>query len=82
MYLLVNNDQYITLQSINSNHNDRQIIPKKSNNNNWIIDNDPSTDCENPGDTWYDWKDWLHSLEPTDDIPQPPPPKRIPERKK
>ena len=75
MYLLVNQDQYQSLQAINSSHADRRIIPRKSNNGNLIVYSDLLTDCENPGDTWYDWKEWLLSLQPIDDMPAPKPPK-------
>lgn len=75
MYLLVNQDQYEVLQAINSLHADRRIIPRKSNNGNLIVYSDLLTDCENPGDTWYDWKEWLLSLQATDDIPPPKPPR-------
>lgn len=71
MWLLVTQEQYQTLQSINSNHTDRKIIPRRSINNNWIVNNDLLSDCENPGNTWYDWKDWLVSLSPTNDTPAP-----------
>jgi len=75
MFLLVNNDQYGSLQSINDAHEDRKIMPVKSNNNNWIIQDDLLTDCDSEGNTWYDWKDWLNSLATTDEVPAPRPPR-------
>jgi hypothetical protein len=78
MFLLVNNDQYVVLQSINDVHEDRKIMPVKSNNNNWIVQDDLLTDCTSEGTTWYDWKDWLASLSPTDDTPAPRPPRKTP----
>lgn len=81
MFLLVNNDQYIVLQTINDAHEDRKIRPVKSNNGNMIVYNDLLTDCENPENTWYDWKEWLLSLQPTDDIPAPKPPRPTPKSK-
>lgn len=71
MWLLVTEQQYQILQDINNSHTDRKIMPKLSNHNNWIVSNDLLSDCENAGDTWYDWKDWLVSLSPTNDIPAP-----------
>lgn len=73
MYFLVTNEQYDILQIINSNHNTKKILPTKSVNNNWIIKNDLLNDCNNPENTWYDWKEWLLSLEPTDETPKIPP---------
>jgi len=81
MYLLVNQDQYEALQAINSSHADRRIIPRKSNNGNLIVYSDLLSDCENPENTWYDWKEWLLSLQPTDDIPAPKPPRPTPKPK-
>ena len=81
MFLLVNNDQYVVLQSINDAHEDRKIMPVKSNNNNWIVQDDLLTDCTTERTTWYDWKDWLVSLTPTDDIPAPRPPRPPPKPK-
>lgn len=71
MWLLVTQEQYQTLQNINNFHADRKIIPKLSNNNNWIVSNDLLSDCENVGNTWYDWKDWLLSLSSTNDMLAP-----------
>lgn len=75
MYLLVNQDQYAILQTINLSHTDRRINPRKSNNGNLIVCSDLLTDCENPENTWYDWKEWLLSLQPTNDTPPPKPPR-------
>jgi hypothetical protein len=81
MFLLVNDSQYMSLQSINDAHEDRKIMPVKSNNNNWIVQDDLLTDCTSEGPTWYDWKDWLASLTPTDDIPAPKQPRPTPKPK-
>ena len=80
MWLLVTQEQYQTLQNINNSHTDRKIMPKLSNNNNWIVGNDLLSDCENPGNTWYNWKDWLFSLNPTSETPKPPQPPKKPQR--
>jgi len=81
MYLLINNNQYIILQNINNSHTDRKIHAVKSNNNNWIVGDYLLTDCENIENTWYDWKEWLLSLQPTDDIPAPKPSRPAPKPK-
>jgi hypothetical protein len=75
MFLLITNEQYSILQSINNNHDSKKISPIKSSNNNWIVNEDLLTDCNNPGDTWHDWKEWLLSLQTTDEIPAPKPPR-------
>ena len=81
MYLLVPEDKLEILNTINSTHTDRKIVPIKSNNNFYIVRDSLLTDCENPENTWYDWKDWLASLSPTDDIPAPRPPRPTPKPK-
>lgn len=69
MFLLITPEQYEILQIINANHNDKKISPIKSTQNNWIINSDILTDCENPSNTWYDWKEWLISLSTTEETP-------------
>lgn len=78
MALLLTEQQFQDLQSINNAHNDRRIYARKSINGNWIVNEDLLTDCNNPGDTWYDWKDWLLSLQLTDETPAPKPPRPSP----
>lgn len=73
MYLLITEEQLETLKILNDDHHDRKIIPRRSINNNMIINDDLLTDCNNPGDTWYDWKDWLLSLQPTNEALAPRP---------
>lgn len=69
MFLLITQEQYETLQTINANHSDRKINAIKSEQGNWIINNDILTDCIDPLNTWYDWKDWLLSLSETAEKP-------------
>jgi hypothetical protein len=73
MYLLVNDEQKTVLDNINNLHSDRKIMAIKSNNNNWIVKDDLLVDCDEEHSTWHDWKDWLLSLEPTEDIPSSKP---------
>lgn len=75
MYLLVNSEKLIESQSLNSQSTTKKIKPVLSTNNNWIVNSDLLTDCENTTDIWYNWKDWLLSLTPTDEIPKPRPEK-------
>jgi hypothetical protein len=71
MYLLITEEQLEILKVLNDDHRDRKIIPRRSINNNMIVNDDLLSDCNNPGDTWYDWKDWLLSLQPTDEALAP-----------
>ena len=69
MFLLVTQEQYEILQIINNNSTNKKISPILSINNNWIINKDLLTDCMEPINTWYPWKDWLLSLSETDEYP-------------
>jgi hypothetical protein len=81
MYLLINDEQKTVLDNINNLHSDRKIMAIKSNNNNWIVKDDLLVDCDYTHSTWYDWKDWLHSLASTDDTPAPKPQRPAPKPK-
>lgn len=80
MYLSIDNNQYIILQSINSSHSDRKIHAIKSTSDNWIIGDYLLSDCNNPDDTWYNWKDWLLSLPATNETPKPRPQNKRPNK--
>lgn len=72
----LNATDFITeLETLNSAHTDRQIVPIKGTNNTLLVNANLLEDCD-VGEFWEDYGDWLRSLPTTTetpDMPVPPP---------
>ena len=61
-------DNLDELAALNAAHADRQIQPVRGDRGGWLVGADLLADCGDGG-FWHGYREWLETLQPTDEVP-------------